>query len=84
MADQIRVVYLDLKVLSKRLGGDHGYIYFGGMTFSQIEEGIYRRAPYIYNNHAEAARALKVDPRTFKKYWPEDKDFPRHHTLFTG
>ena len=82
--DQIRIVHLDLKVLSKRLGGDHGYIYFGGMTFSQIERNIYRRAPYIYANHAEAAKALKVDPRTFNRYWPEEKSFPIDHTLLVG
>lgn len=82
--DQIRVVHLDLKVLSKRLDGDHGYIYFGGMTFSQIEEGIYRRAPYIYANPAAAIKALGVDQRTFEKRWPKEKDFPTDHTLLVG
>ena len=70
--EQIRIVYLDLKVLSKRLSGEYGYIYFGGMAFSQIEESIYRRARYIYRNPAEAADALDVDPRTVRRYWPED------------
>ena len=82
--DQIQIIHLDLKVLSKRLGGEHGYIYFGGMTFSQIESSIYRRAPYIYANHTEAAKALKVDPRTFNRYWAEEKKFPGEHTLLEG
>lgn len=82
--DQIRTVQLALKVLSKRLSGDHGCICFGGMTFSQIERNIYRRAPYIYTSHAEAANALNVDLRTFRQYWPEEKVFPSQHTLFTG
>ncbi len=69
---QMRTVHLDLRVLSKRLAGEHGYIYFGGMTFSQIEESIYRRAQNIYTNLAEAAEALNVDPRTVRRYWPED------------
>ncbi|MDE0019360.1 MAG: sigma-54 dependent transcriptional regulator [Candidatus Poribacteria bacterium] len=80
---QMRTVHLTLKVLSKRLAEDHGYIYFGGMTFSQIEWNIYRRAPYLYDNHAEAAEALNVDIRTFRRYCPE-RDFPCHYTLFTG
>ena len=63
---QMRTVHLALKVLSKRLGRDHGYIYFGGMTFSQIERNIYRRAPYLYTHPAEAAEALNVDIRTFR------------------
>lgn len=79
---QMRSIHLTLKVLSKRLAGDHGCIYFGGMTFSQIEWNIYRRAPYLYTNHAEASEALNVDPRTFKKYWPENERFPGHYTLF--
>ncbi|RKU17477.1 hypothetical protein C6501_03915 [Candidatus Poribacteria bacterium] len=70
--NQIQIVYLDLKVLSKRLAEEYGYIYFGGMTCSQIEESIYRRARYIYRNLAEAAQALNVDPRTIRKYWPQD------------
>lgn len=70
--NQIQIVYLDLKVLSKRLAEEHGYIYFGGMTCSQIEESIYRRARYIYRNLAEAAEALNVDPRTIRQYWPQD------------
>lgn len=82
--DQIRTIQLALKVLSKRLGGDHGCICFGGMTFTQIERNIYRRAPYIYTSHAEAARALDVDLRTFRQYWSEEKVFPSQHTLFTG
>ena len=82
--DQIRTVHFALKVLSKRLSGDHGCICFGGMTFLQIERNIYRRAPYIYTSHAEAAKALNVDIRTFRQYWPEEKVFPSHHTLFTG
>ena len=79
---QRQAVYLALKVLSKRLAGDHGCIYFGGMTFSQIEWNVYRRAPYLYTDHAEAAAALDVDIRTFRKSWPESKVFPSHHTLF--
>ena len=82
VSGQIRSVHLTLKVLSKRLAEDHGCIYFGGMTFSQIEWNIYRRAPYLYTNHAEASEALNVDLRTFKKYWPENKRFPGHYTLF--
>lgn len=82
--DQIRIVYLDLKVLSKRLSGDHGYIYFGGMTFEQIERNIYRRAPYIYDDHDQAAKALGKDPRTFEERWPKEKDFPTDHTLLVG
>ena len=82
--DKIRIIYLDLKVLSKRLGGDHGCIYFGGMTFEQIERNIYRRAPYLYANHAEAAKALGRDVRTFEERWPKEKDFPTDHTLLVG
>ena len=81
---QMQAVHLALKVLSKRLDRDHGCIYFGGMTFSQIEWNIYRRAPYLYTNHAEAAEALDVDLRTFRKYWPENEPFPSHYTLFRG
>ena len=81
---QIRTVHLALRVLSKRLTGDHGCPYFGGMTFPRIEWNIHCRAPYLYANHAEVAEALNVDIRTFKKYWPENKPFPSHYTLFTG
>ena len=80
---QMRTVHLTLKVLSKRLAEYHGCFYFGGMTFSRIEWNVYRRAAYIYANHTEAAKALNVDPRTFRKYW-EDTDFPCRYTLFTG
>ncbi len=79
---QKQAVHLALKVLSKRLDKDHGCIYFGGMTFAQIEWNIYRRAPYLYTDPAEAATALDVDIRTFRKYWPENTPFPSHHTLF--
>ena len=79
---QRQAVHLALKVLSKQLAGDHGCIYFGGMTFSQIEWNVYRRAPYLYTDHAEAAMALDVDIRTFRRYWPENRAFPSHHTLF--
>ena len=81
---QMRTVHLALKVLSKRLGGNHGCIYFGGLTFPRIEWNIYRRAPYLYADIATAAKVLKVTPTTFKKYWDENKPFPSHHTLFTG
>ena len=73
-----------LKVLSKRLAGDQGCIYFGGMTFSQIEWNIYHRAPYLYTDYAEAATALDVDIRTFRRYWHQTEPFPSHHTLFRG
>ena len=81
---QIQTVHIALKAASRRLAGNHGYIYFGGMTLSQIERGIYRRAPYLYTSPAEAAEALNVDMRTFRQYWPEHKVFPSHYTLFTG
>ena len=81
---QMRTVHLALKVLSKRLGGEHGYIYFGGLTFPRIEWNIYRRAPYLYADIATASEVLDVTPTTFKKYWDENKPFPSHHTLFTG
>ena len=81
---QKQAVHLALKVLSKRLAKDHGCIYFGGMTFAQIEWNIYCRAPYLYKDPAEAAKALDVDERTFRKYWPKNKPFPSHHTLFRG
>ena len=80
---QIRTVHLALKVLSKRLSGDHGCPYFGGMTFPRIEWNIHCRAPYLYANHAEVIEALDVDIRTFRKYWPENKPFPSRYTLFT-
>ena len=70
-------VHLALKVLSKRLTGDrkrlteaHGCIYFGGMTFSQIERNIYRRAPYLYKSPKEAVDALDVDMRTSRSTGP--------------
>lgn len=81
---QKQAIHLALKVLSKRLDKDHGCIYFGGMTFAQIEWNICRRAPYLYTNHAEAADALGVSKRTFWKYWPQNISFPTHHTLFRG
>ncbi len=81
---QMRTVHLALKVLSKRLDREHGYIYFGGQTFSRIEWNIYRRAPYLYPDDATAAQILNISPTTFKKYWGENKPFPSHHTLFTG
>jgi len=81
---QMRTIHLALKVLSKRLDREHGYIYFGGQTFSRIEWNIYRRAPYLYPNDATAAEILNISPTTFKKYWGENKPFPSHHTLFTG
>lgn len=73
-----------LKVLSKQLAGDQGCIYFGGMTFSQIEWNVYHRAPYLYTDYAEAATALDVDIRTFRRYWHQTEPFPSHHTLFRG
>ena len=84
LGSQIRAVHLALKVLSKRLDRKHSYIYFGGMTFSQIERNIYRRIPYLYKSPKEAADALNVDIRTFRQYWPERKPFPSHGTLFVG
>ncbi len=87
---QIRTVHLALKVLSKRLNKAHGYVYFGGMTFSQIERSIYRRAPYIYKTPQLATEALNVDMRTFRKHWPKEKEWPwvgdslSHDTLFIG
>jgi DNA-binding NtrC family response regulator len=81
---QMRTVHLALKVLSKRLGGEHGYIDFGGLIFPRIEWNIYRRSAYLYADIATAAKVLDVTPTTFKKYWDENKPFPSHHTLFTG
>ena len=45
---------------------------------------IYRRAPYLYANHAEAAEALGKDVRTFEERWPKEKEFPNDHTLLVG
>lgn len=84
LEDQIQIVYLDLKVLSKRLEGDHGCIYFGGMTLKQIERNIYCRAPYLYTDHIEAARALGRGVRAFWERWPKEKEFPNDHTLLVG
>lgn len=81
---QMRTVHLAMKVLSKRLDGEHGCIYFGGMTFSRIEWNIYCRVPYLYADDATAAKALNVSLTTFKKHWGENRPFPSHHTLFTG
>lgn len=87
---KIRTVHLALKVLSKRLNKDHGYIYFGGMTFSQIERSIYRRAPYLYKTPQLAIEALEVDIRTLRNHWPKEKEWPwvgdslSHDTLFIG
>ena len=81
--EKIRTVRLALQVLTKRLYGDHGYICFGGMTFEQIREDIYRRATYLYATETEVAKALKVDLRTFRKYSPhQEGNFPEHYTLF--
>ena len=81
---QMRTVHLALKVLSKRLNGEHGYIYFGGLTFSRIEWNIYRRVPYLYPDDGAAVEVLNTSPTTFKKHWGENKPFPSRHTLFTG
>ncbi len=81
---QARTVHLALKVLSKRLAGEHGYIYFGGLTRSRIEWNIYRRTSYLYANHAEVAKVLDKVERTVEKFWDKKKPFPSHHTLFTG
>ena len=87
---QIRTVHLALKVLSKRLNKEHGYFYFGGMTFSQIERSIYRRAPYLYKTPQLAIEALEVDIRTLRNHWPKEKEWPwvgdslSHDTLFIG
>ena len=75
---KMRAVHLALKVLAKRLTGDHGCPYFGGMTLPRIEWNIHCRAPYLYANHAEVAEALDIDSRIFKKDWPENKPFPSH------
>ncbi len=81
--EKIRTVRLALQVLIKRLHGEHGYICFGGMTFEQIREDIYRRATYLYANETEVAKALKVDLRTFRKYSPhQEGNFPEYYTLF--
>ena len=82
-AEKIRTIRLALEVLAKRLQGHHGYICFGGMTFEQIREDIYRRATYLYATESEVAKALNVDLRTFRKYSPhQDGNFPEHYTLF--
>lgn len=87
---QIRTVHLALKVLAKRLNKEHGYIYFGGMTISQIERSIYRRAPYLYKTPNMARKALDVDIRTLRNHWPKEKEWPwigdslSHDTLFIG
>ena len=83
--EQIRTVYLGLKSVASRIVGDHGCIYFGGMTFEQIQKQIYRRAAYLYNDETEAAEALDVDVRTFRKYWysaGSENALPNHYTLF--
>ena len=83
--EQIRTVCLGLKSVASRLVGDHGCIYFGGMTFEQIQKQIYRRAAYLYSDETEAAEALDVDVRTFRKYWSSlgsEKALPNHYTLF--
>lgn len=83
--ERIRAVHLALKSVSGRLSGDHGCIYFGGMTFEQIERQIYRRAAYLYSDETEAAEALGVGVRTFRKHWSRSesaKAFPEHYTVF--
>ena len=83
--ERIRAVHLALKSVSERLSGDHGCIYFGGMTFGQIERQIYRRAAYLYSGETEAAEALDVGVRTLRKHWSRSgsaKAFPEHYTLF--
>ena len=84
-AEKIGIVHLALKSVSGRLGGDHGCIYFGGMTLAQIEMQIYRRAAYLYSDEAEAIEALGVGQRTFRKYWSRlglGEIFPKRYTLF--
>lgn len=83
--EKIGIVHLGLKSVSGRLGGDHGCIYFGGMTLEQIETQIYRRATYLYSDEAEAIEALGVGQRTFRKYWSRlglGETFPKRYTLF--
>ncbi len=83
--EQIRTVHLALKAVSRRLVGDQTCIYFGGMTFEQIQKQIYRRAAYLYNDETEAAEALDVDVRTFRKHGSiaeSGEAFPDHYTLF--
>lgn len=83
--EQIWTVHLALKAVSGRLVGDHGYIYFGGMTFNQIQREICRRAAYLYKDEAEAIEALDTDVRTFRKYRSNSESretFPKHYTLF--
>ena len=83
--EQIRIVHLALKTVSGRLAGDHGCIYFGGMTSEEIKKQIHRRAAYLYSDETEAAKALGIDVRTFRKYWSRlgsEAAFPAHYTLF--
>ena len=83
LAEKIRTIRITFQVLAKRFRGQHGYIRFGGMTFQQIREDIYRRATYLYATETEVAKALKVDLRTFRKYSPhQEGDFPEYYTLF--
>ena len=82
-AEKIRTIRITFQVLAKRFHGQHGYIRFGGMTFQQIREDIYRRATYLYATETEVAKALRVDLRTFRKYSPhQEGDFPEYYTLF--
>ena len=83
--EQIRTVHLALKSVSARLAGDQGCIYFGGMTFEQIQKRIYRRSGYLYSDETEAAEALDVDVRTFRRHWSwsgSEAVFPNRYTLF--
>ena len=81
--EKIRTIRMAFQVLAKRFQGYHGYIRFGGMTFQQIREDIYRRATYLYATESEVAKALKVDLRTFRKYSPhQEGNFPEYYTLF--
>lgn len=84
-SEQIRTVHLALKSVSGRLGGDHSCIYFGGMTFDQIQKQVYRRASHLYSDETEAAEALDVDVRTFRKHGAISESgeaFRDHYTLF--
>lgn len=83
--EQVRIVHLALKTVSGRLAGDHGCIYFGGMTFRQIKKQIYRRAAYLCKDEAKAAKALDVDVRTFREHRSRsgsEATFPDRYTLF--
>ncbi len=82
LEDQVSTVHLALKVLSKRLAGEYGYIYFGDITFKQIERHIYRRVRYLYQTGTEAASALKKDSRTIKQHWTES-ELRSHRVLFS-